>query len=56
MTIEVKPNGILISDIIDGCYIKRLFLFHSLTSAKKEFKRYVKELTSVPNWQYQDRY
>ena len=38
MTIEVKPNFILITDIIDGHLVKEKYIGYSEIKAKKLFK------------------
>jgi hypothetical protein len=49
MTIEKQPNGsLLITDIINSQYIKKVYYFTSLTAAKKDFKAYTKQLKQ--NW------
>ena len=45
MTIEKQPNGsLLITDIINSQYIKKVYYFISLSAAKKDFMAYTKQL------------
>lgn len=49
MLIERQQNGsILISDIIHEQYIKRVYYFTTLKEAKKDFRKYIKEVQR--NW------
>lgn len=42
MTSTIQHNGILISDIIDGQYYKRLYIGYTLKEAKRQFKHDIK--------------
>jgi hypothetical protein len=45
MTIEKQPNGsLLITNIINSQYIKKVYYFTSLTAAKKDFKQYANQI------------
>jgi hypothetical protein len=45
MTIEKQPNGsLLITDIINSQYIKKVYYFTSLSAAKKDFMANTKQL------------
>jgi len=45
MIIEKQQNGsILITDIINEQFIKKVYYFTTLTEAKKDFKAYTKQL------------
>jgi hypothetical protein len=45
MIIEKQPNGsLLVTDIINSQYIKKVYYFTTLTAAKKDFKAYTKQL------------
>lgn len=42
MTIEKTSNGYLITDIIDGYLVKKLFIFYSRKNAVQSFKKIYK--------------
>lgn len=45
MTIEKQPNGsLLISDIINSQWIKKVYYFTSLRDAKRDFKQYTNQV------------
>jgi hypothetical protein len=49
MIIEKQQNGsILITDIINEQFIKKVYYFTTLTNAKKHFKAYAKQVKQ--NW------
>ena len=40
---KIKHNGnLVISDIINGQYIKKIYIGYSLTEAQKAFKQFIK--------------
>lgn len=39
MITEIKPSFILITDIINGVYVKEKYIGYSLTESKKRFKK-----------------
>ena len=44
MTIEKQSNGsLLISDIVNGYYVKKVYYFYSKKEAMKLFKEYIKQ-------------
>jgi hypothetical protein len=44
MTIERQGNGsLLISDIVNGYYVKKVYYFYSKKEAIKLFREYIKE-------------
>ena len=44
MTIERQHNGsLLISDIVNGYYVKKVYYFYSKKEAMKLFREYLKE-------------
>ena len=45
MIIERQGNGsLLISDIVDGCWIKKVYYFYSKKEAVKLFREHKKEM------------
>jgi hypothetical protein len=45
MTIERQGNGsLLISDIVNGYYVKKVYYFYSKKEAIKLFREYIKEV------------
>lgn len=49
MTIEKQPNGsLLITDIVNSQWIKKVYNFTTLRDAKRDFKAYAKEVQK--NW------
>lgn len=49
MIVEKQPNGsLLITDIVNSQWIKKVYYFTSLRDAKKDFKAYTKEIQK--NW------
>lgn len=49
MIIEKQPNGsLLITDIINSQFIKKVYYFTTLRDAKRDFKAYTKEIQK--NW------
>ena len=42
MTATIQHNGILMSDIIDSQYYKRLYIGYTLKVSKKQFKHDIK--------------
>ena len=42
MTATIQHNGILMSDIIDNQYYKKLYIGYTLKEAKQQFKRDIK--------------
>jgi hypothetical protein len=45
MIIERQGNGsLLISDIVDGYWIKKVYYFYSKKEAMKLFREYIKEV------------
>lgn len=49
MLIEKQPNGsLLITDIINEQFIKKVYYFTTLKEAKKDFRKHCKEIAN--NW------
>ena len=45
MTVTKNVNGtITISDIVNGYMIKKVYIFFTITEAKKAFKQYIKTI------------
>jgi hypothetical protein len=45
MTVERQNNGsLLISDIVNGYYVKKVYYFYSKKEAMKLFREYIKEV------------
>jgi hypothetical protein len=45
MTVERQSNGsLLISDIVNGYYVKKVYYFYSKKEAMKLFREYIKEV------------
>jgi hypothetical protein len=48
MIIERQDNGsILISDIVNGYYVKKVYYFYSKKEAMKLFREYIKQEKAV---------
>lgn len=49
MIVEKQPNGsLLITDLVNSQWIKKVYYFTSLRDAKRDFKAYTKEIKK--NW------
>lgn len=49
MIIEKQPNGsLLITDIINSQFVKKVYYFTNVQEAKKDFKAYTKQIKK--NW------
>lgn len=49
MIVQKQPNGsLLITDLVNSQWIKKVYYFTSLRDAKKDFKAYTKEIQK--NW------
>ena len=45
MIVEKQPNGsLLITDIVNSQWIKKVYYFTTLRDAKRDFKAYTKEI------------
>jgi hypothetical protein len=48
MTIERQHNGsLLISDIVNGYYVKKVYYFYSKKEAMKLFREYIKQEKAI---------
>jgi hypothetical protein len=48
MTVERQSNGsLLISDIVNGYYVKKVYYFYSKKEAMKLFREYIKQEKAV---------
>lgn len=45
MTVTKNANGIItISDIVNGYRVQKVYIFFTITEAKKAFKKYIKTI------------
>jgi len=48
MTVEKQHNGsFLISDIVNGYYVKKVYYFYSKKEAMKLFREYIKQEKTI---------